>query len=300
MCPWKTFEWPGSLSSQPWALSYPREEGRTPYSYMCWSWSAPWPFQNTSVDSFLEQTPVHILDSLPHAKDSVLPHLLCATWEPFGPSHPCLLSWSSAHSFPRNCTSRHLPSPSLRSIWLHHQLHSPQVIQKRQAESKPCDTDTNTSLSLLLLSNGTQRYQKGAGMGYHTDTAHISSANYKQENLWGGCGQFPETALVFLCSWCCTSGSPSRLEQRQHAAAWGLLWAWAWIPRSQEMQRLLESSTKAVPDELGPPCREQTPDPHSPWKKTKQTKDLKGEKFPTNHTFPAVPTNCAQEIYLCF
>lgn len=124
------------------------------------------------------------------------------------------------------CTFRLLPSPSLVSIWLQHQLHGPQVIQERQKESKPCDTDTYISLSLLVLSHGTENYQKGAGMGYHPDTAYIYSVNYKQENLWGGCGQLPKTALVFFFSWCCTSGSPSRLELRQHTAAWGLLCAW--------------------------------------------------------------------------
>lgn len=50
-------------------------------------------------------------------------------------------------------------------------------------ESKPWDADTYISLYLHILLYGTAGSQKGAGMGHHPDTAHVSSMNYKDEKL---------------------------------------------------------------------------------------------------------------------
>ena len=81
------------------------------------------------------------------------------------------------------------------SIWLQRQLHGPQVIQKRREESKPCDIKAYVSPSLLVLSYGTEGYQKGAGMGHHADTADVSSMNYKEEKLMGWLWVFSKNSL---------------------------------------------------------------------------------------------------------
>lgn len=183
-----------------------------------------------------------------------------------------------------------LPHPR----WLQHQLHGPKVIQKRQEVMSHNLWHWYLHFPLFAFT------VKGAGMGYHPDTAHISSVNYKQENLCGGCGQFPKTASVFSFSWPCTSGSPSS-------------WSWGSTQQLGECSvhghefkghkkcRDSWSHTQrlAVPDELGTPFREQAPESHSPWKKN-QPKGMKGDKFLTNHTFPAIPTNYPQEIHLFF
>lgn len=66
-----------------------------------------------------------------------------------------------------------LPHPR----WLQHQLHGPKVIQKRQEVMSHNLWHWYLHFPLFAFT------VKGAGMGYHPDTAHISSVNYKQENL---------------------------------------------------------------------------------------------------------------------
>lgn len=197
--------------------------------------------QFPGVDSLL-----HIFHSLPHAKDSVLPHLLSATHLSLSSSASLVTHMVTRTLFPQKSSA--LSDLSLPHPWWAFGCSTSSMAHRCSKKGKKRENPVTlipTSPSLCFYC---QMGLKGARKVQAWDIIQIQLTSLlwitsKQETLWGGCGQFPKTALVFFFSWHCTSGSPLRLELRQHAAAWGLLCAWAWIQRSQGMQRLSESRT---------------------------------------------------------
>lgn len=124
-------------------------------------WPSLWSLLKSSVASFLQWTPPS-RPSQPAIRQGLHPPSspLCHTPEPLHPSRLWPLTLSPGTLLPQQSSALSdfcLPHP-LASIWLQCQLHSPQVIQQRWQESKPCDTKAYVSLSLLALSYGTEEY----------------------------------------------------------------------------------------------------------------------------------------------
>lgn len=304
MCPWKAFEWPGGLVRQPWALTHTREEGHTPYCSSATSVGPalpPDPFQNTSADSFLEQTPSFtfstacptprtlspVISSLPHIRafpslaflvtpvvtcmllpqkssalsDFCLPH----PWWAFG----CSTS-STAHKWSKKGVKRANPVtliPTPPSLCFNCQMG---LTGTRKVQAWDISQIQLTTLPWI-----TSRKTHGVVVG----------TSQNQPQCFSSAGAAPQ---VVLRGWKWGSSLGSALcmgmssKVTRNAEALGVTDK-GWLG-----QMIWEMS-----------CREQTPEPHSSWKKN-QPKGLKGDKFLTNHTFPAIPTNCPQEIYLLF
>lgn len=185
------------------ALSINLHKGRRLYTPLLLQpglsyWPSLWSLLKSSVASFLQWSPPS-RPSQPAPRQGLRPpSSLCHTPEPLHPSRlwpltlsPCTLLPQQSPALSDFCLPHHLAG-----TWLQRQLHSPQAIQQRRQESKPCDTKAYVSLSLLALSYGTEECQKCAGMGHRPGTAHISSMNYKEEKLnWVVVGSFQNQPL---------------------------------------------------------------------------------------------------------